>query len=44
MGMPIGSAVGGLLIETSATLAFLVAGAAAALGVVAVLLMVSNTR
>ncbi|HUQ61560.1 MFS transporter [Lentzea sp.] len=38
-GMPIGSAVGGFLVEVSATLAFVVAGAAAALGVVAVRLM-----
>lgn len=42
LGAPIGSAVGGFLIERSVTLAFVVAGAAAALGVVAVLVMLPS--
>lgn len=40
LGMPIGSAVGGFVVERSSALAFVVAGVAAALGAVAVWVMV----
>ena len=40
LGMPIGSAVGGFVVERSSALAFVVAGVAAALGAVAMWVMV----
>ena len=42
LGMPIGSAVGGFVIERSSALAFVVAGVAAALGAAAMWVMVPN--